>query len=63
MPLDIPQYTCPLIPGRIFSSFPELKKAFESTVQYEITEDIDIPYEFVGYIPQTPDSDECMQEA
>lgn len=65
MPLDIPQYRCPSIPGRIFSSFPELKEAFEATIKsggQDITEDIDIPYEFVGYINQIPDPEECVWE-
>jgi len=65
MPLDIPQYKCPLLPGRIFSSFPKLKKAYETTILddgRELTEDIDIPYEFMGYINQIPDPEEYMWE-
>ena len=65
MPLDIPQYRCPLFPGRIFSSFPELKEAVSTAIRAEgkeLTEEADIPYEFLGYVAQTPDLYECMWE-
>lgn len=65
MPLDIPQYTSPAIPGRIFSSFPELKEAFEKVIidnGLKLTEDTEIPYEFLGYIQQNPDPEEYGQK-